>query len=168
LYFSTVNTSPEKKITDPAEALTKAQRWCAYQERSQQEVRDKLYSWGLWAEAIENIIAELISTNFISEERFAEAFVSGKFRIKQWGRIKIKIELKQHRISEPVIRKALAVIDGDEYMRVLRKQAEKKAKTEKEKHPQKRQYKLMRYLMSRGFEQDLVREVLGELMSEQE
>jgi regulatory protein len=160
-----VSHTPEKKITDPALALTKAQKWCAFQERSQQETRDKLYSWGLWPEAIENIIAELISTNFLNEERFAEAFVSGKFRIKQWGRVKIKIELKQHRVSEPIIRKALATIDPREYARVLKKTAEKKARTEKEKHPQKRKYKLARYLISRGFEQDMVMEVLEEILS---
>lgn len=167
LYFRTVSDTPEKKITDPAAALAKAQRWCAFQERSQQETRDKLYSWGLWPEAIENIIAELISSNFLNEERFAGAFVSGKFRIKQWGRIKIKQELKQHRVSEPIIRKALAGIDSGEYYRTLQKTAQKKAHTEKEKHPQKRKYKLMRYLISRGFEQDLVREVVDELLQEE-
>jgi regulatory protein len=162
-----VSETPEKKITDPASALAKVQRWCAFQERSQQETRNKLYQWGLWPEAIENIIAELISTNFLSEERFAEAFVSGKFRIKQWGRIKIKQELKQHRVSEPIIRKALAGIDSYEYARTLQKTAQKKARTEKEKHPQKKKYKLMRYLISRGFEQDLVREVVEELLNEE-
>lgn len=162
-----MSEAADKKITDPAVALGKAQRWCSYQERSQQEVRDKLYGWGLWPEAIENIIAELISTNFLSEERFAIAFAGGKFRIKHWGRVKIRMELKQHRVSEPMIRAALAAIDGDQYMHTLRKQAEKKARTESEKNPLKRRYKLMRFLISRGFEQDLVRETVDELLTEE-
>ena len=73
--------SPKKtKITDPKVALTKAEHYCAYQERSQQEVRDKLYEWGLWPDAVENIISELIGGNYLNEERFAKAYAQGKFK----------------------------------------------------------------------------------------
>ena len=78
------------KITDEKLALKKAEYYCAYQERSQQEVRDKLYEWGLWTDAIENIISVLIGNNFLNEERFAKAYVKGKFNQKGWGRIKNK------------------------------------------------------------------------------
>jgi regulatory protein len=97
---------PKKKLT-PNQALIKAQMSCAYQERCQQEIRDKLYEWGLHSNEVENIIADLISTNFLNEERFAKAFAGGKFRIKKWGKVKIKIELKKRKISDYCIRKGL-------------------------------------------------------------
>jgi len=74
-----------KKITDEKVALTKAEHYCAYQERSQQEVRNKLYEWGLWTDTVENIISQLITGNFLNEERFAKAYTCGKFNQKAWG-----------------------------------------------------------------------------------
>ena len=71
----------KRKTLTPLQALVKAQATCAYQERCQQEMRDKLYEWGLHSEAVENMIAQLISDNFLNEERFAKAFAGGKFRI---------------------------------------------------------------------------------------
>ena len=83
-----------KKITDEKVALSKAEHFCAYQERAQQEVRDKLYEWGLWPDAVENIIVKLIGDNFLNEERFAKAYTQGKFKQKGWGKLKIKQGLK--------------------------------------------------------------------------
>jgi regulatory protein len=146
----------KRKITDPAQALEKARAWCVYQERSQQEMRDKLYEWGLWKDAVESIIAELVTGNFINEERFARAYAGGKFRIKKWGRVKIKIELKKKGITEYCIRKGLQEIDGDEYERTLQKVIDERAKKVTDKHPLKRSYKIAQYVISRGFEPDLV------------
>lgn len=159
----------EKKRTvyTQAQALVKAEAWCAYQDRCQQEVRDKLYSWGLSEEEVENVISELISRTFIDEERFAIAFAGGKFRIKKWGRVKIRLELKRKRISDYCIRKGMAAIDGDDYMETLRKLAEKKIRETKEKHPLKKKYKVMTYLISRGFENDLVRDVIENKIPEE-
>lgn len=151
----------KQEVYTQSQALIKAEAWCAYQDRCQQEVRDKLYGWGLSQEEVENVIVELISRNFIDEERYAIAFAGGKFRIKKWGRVKIRIELKRKRISDYCIRKAIAQIDEDDYLETIRKAAEKKNREIKEKHPLKRKYKLMSYLISRGFENDLVREIVG-------
>ena len=148
------------KITDEKVALSKAENYCAYQERSQQEVRDKLYEWGLYPKQVENIIAGLIDSNFLNEERFARAYVTGKFRQKGWGKIKIKLGLKLKKVSEPLIKKALNSIDGDDYLKMLAKVIQKKASLVKEKEPYKRRYKLQQYAMSRGYEADLVAEVL--------
>ncbi len=137
--------------------------WCAYQERCQQEVRDKLYEWGLWPDAVENIIAELITQNFLNEERFAQTYAGGKFRIKKWGRVKIRLELKKRKISEYCIRKAMKEIDADDYMATLKKVLTDYGKKLKEKHALKRKYRLVRYAQSRGFEQDLIRETLVSL-----
>jgi regulatory protein len=154
---------PPIKITDPHGGLVKMQSWCAYQERSQHDARQKLYELGLWQEAVENIIVLLIQDNFLNEERFAMQFARGKFYIKKWGRIKIKQELKQKRVSDYCLKKALLQIDADEYITTLKKIIEQKKKLSTEKHPIKLKQKLYAYASSKGYESDLIMDVLKEL-----
>ena len=149
-----------RKITDEKVALAKAEHYCAYQDRAQQEVRDKLYEWGLWTDAVENIISQLITANYLNEERFAKAYVRGKFSQKAWGRIKIKQGLKLKKVSDVLIKKALLTIDGDDYLRTLQQVIAKKAALVNEKNDFKRRYKLQQYAMGRGFEADLILDVL--------
>lgn len=151
-----------KKLT-PLVALEKMKNWCAYQERSQFEVRNKLFEYGIFNEEAENIISQLIQENFLNEERFALAFARGKFRIKRWGKIKIKLELKQHKVSEYCISKALKEIDGSEYFATLEKIIEKKTKEVKESNKIKKQYKIIKYAMSRGYEQDIIMDAIKNL-----
>ncbi|WP_316789901.1 regulatory protein RecX [Pedobacter frigoris] len=145
---------------DKKAALAKAEHYCAYQERSQQEVRDKLYEWGLWSNDVEETISELIQTNFLNEERFAAAYVSGKFNIKGWGKIKIKQGLKLKKVPDKMIANALKAINYDDYLKTILASAEKKLKTIAEKDSYKRKYKLVNYLLTKGFENDLILEVL--------
>lgn len=149
------------KITDPHIALVKMQNWCAYQERSQQDARDKLYELGMWTEAVENIIVQLIQDNFLNEERFACSFARGKFTIKKWGRIKIKQELKQKRVGDYCLKKAMKEIDEDEYIKTLKKLIETKRKLIKESNKIKLNYKLMSYVLSKGYEKDLIFDILN-------
>ena len=152
-----MKTDKEKTYNyDKKTALQKAANWCAYQERSQQEVRDKLYEWQMKSLEVEEIISTLIAENFLNEERFALTYVSGKFKIKKWGKIKIKQGLKLKRVPDTIIKKALNSIDGDEYVATLRNLLEKKQQTEKEKNAIKRQFKLVNYLHSKGYEKDLI------------
>ncbi|WP_094571240.1 regulatory protein RecX [Mucilaginibacter xinganensis] len=148
------------KITDEKAGLAKAENYCAYQDRSQQEVRDKLYEWGLWQAAVENIISLLIGEGFLNEERFAKAYAQGKFNQKGWGKIKIKQGLKLKRVPDVLIKKALLTIADDDYLRCLERLLEKKEKSITEKDPYKRQYKLQQYAFSRGYEHDLILDVL--------
>lgn len=153
------------KLSDEL-ALQKIKSWCAYQERSQQETRQKLYSYGLSAEITEGILAELIGENFLNEERFALAFAGGKFRIKHWGRNKIKAELKKHRVSEYCLKKALASIDAEDYERIMIKVMEKKLREQKGEDSHRRLFSVVNYLIARGFESDLVQENLSKLHNE--
>src|ERR1700743_1261391 len=121
------------RITDEKVALAKAEHYCAYQERSQQEVRDKLYEWGLYPNVVEQVIIQLIAGNFLNEERFANAYTRGKFNQKGWGKNKIKQGLKFKRVSDPLIKKALNNIDGDDYLLMLHKIIQKKASLLSEK-----------------------------------
>jgi regulatory protein len=150
---------PKKKLT-PNQALAKAQLSCAYQERCQQEMRDKLYEWGLHSEAVENIIANLISDNYLNEERFAKTYAGGKFRIKKWGRIKIKLELKKRKISDYCIKKAMQEIKDEEYIDTLKQIIAKKSKGIKGVQAHIRNYKIAQYAASRGFESDLIWDLL--------
>lgn len=144
-------------------AITKAQKYCAYQERSQQEVRDKLYSWGLHRRDVENVISELINSNFLKEERFASAFAGGKFRMKKWGRNKIRIALEQKKVSEPLINQALKEIADHDYTKALREVIASQQKKVTEKDPFKRKYKIASYAIRRGFEPEMVWEALKEM-----
>lgn len=153
----------KKPITyAPLQALAKIQDWCAYQERCQQEVRDKLYSYGLRTTDVESIISQLISDNFVNEERFAKAYAGGKFRIKKWGRLKIKAGLRLRKISEYCIKKGLAEIDEADYRKCLEKILENKSKLLTEKNKIRRRYKLLQFASAKGYEQELIMEVLNE------
>ena len=110
---------------------------------------------------VENIISQLIASNFLNEQRFSLAYATGKFRQNGWGKVKIKQGLKLKRVSEPLIKKALNAIDGDEYLAMLKRIVEKKAALIKEKDKFKLNYKLHQYALSRGFESDLIRDVLN-------
>jgi len=143
---------PFRKILTVNQAKLKAESYCAYQERSQQEVRDKLYTWGLHQADVENIICDLIAENFLNEERFALAYTSGKFKLKGWGKIKIGQGLKLKRVSPNLIKIALATIDYDDYIQKLQEILDKKESLLKEKDPYIRKNKLMQHALSKGYE----------------
>lgn len=149
-----------RKIYTKDQAFKKTGEYCAYQERCQQEVRDKIFSWGLHLDDVEAVIAQLISDGFINEERFAKTFAGGKFRIKKWGRVKIKNELKARKITDYCIRKAMKEIDEREYLKALKAIIDKKAKEIKETNLFKKVNKIATYCISRGFESELVRDLL--------
>ena len=151
------------KIYDLQIAREKIQAYCAYQERCHMEVTKKLKSWGLIPDAIDLLIGELIQFNFLNEERYARSFARGKFRIKKWGRMKIRMELKKRDIYFKCIDFAMEEIDDKAYFETLKKVLQKKNELEKEKDSYKRKAKLTRYLVSRGFEYDLIRDALEEL-----
>ena len=154
------NEEPSTKIFSREQAKVKAESYCAYQERSQFEIRNKLYEWGLHQKDVEEIISELIEQNFLNEERFALAYSLGKFRIKGWGKIKIRQGLKLKRIPDKLIIKSLKAIDDDDYLSTLKKILEKKSKILSEKEPFKLRYLLTRFAASKGFELDMITDLL--------
>ncbi|WP_164122148.1 MULTISPECIES: regulatory protein RecX [Sphingobacterium] len=151
-----------KKTLTPNQAKLRVEAYCAYQERSQQEVRDKLHNWGLHIEDVEQIISDLISTNFLNEERFAKAFTQGKFRIKGWGKIKIQQHLKVKRVSAPLIKIALQQIDLDDYEQKLTDLIQRKVGDNLSQLSLAERAKLVRYLQSKGYENSLIFEKIKE------
>ena len=149
-----------KKSLTKEQALQKLKHYCAYQERCHSEVKEKLYQLGVWKKDHDEIIASLIEENYLNEERFAIAYVGGKFRAKQWGRVKIKYELKQKQVSDYCIKKAMKQIDEEEYLSVLNKLAKEKYAALKSEQYLVRKKKTMDYLLAKGFESDLIRKAV--------
>ncbi len=149
-------------IITPLKALEKARAYCAFQERCHSEMKTKLYSWKLHKKEVEEIIAQLITEGFLNEERFAIAFAGGKFRIKKWGKEKIRQALKAKSVSDYSINKALSLIEQKDIKKTIQDIIAKKAPTIKESNPLKKRYKIAQYLMSRGFDKDLVWDIMGE------
>jgi regulatory protein len=142
-------------------ALQKAKHYCAYQERSHNEVREKLYSFKLHKNEVEQLLTQLIEEDYLNEERFAIAYAGGHFRTKQWGKEKIKYALKQKRVSDYCIRKALAEITTSDYTKTFFNVADKKLATLKsEKNIFIKKRKLRDYLQQKGFEIKLINDYL--------
>lgn len=146
------------------EAQKKLEFYCAYQERSHKEVVDKLKNMQMIPDAIDVIVVHLIQNNFLNEERFAKAFVRGKFRIKKWGKYRIALELKKKNISKTIINSALKEIDADDYLETFHALAEKKAETIKENNSYMKKKKLADYLLYRGWESPLVYDKVNALI----
>ena len=132
-------------------ATEKLKKYCAYQERSHKEVVDKLYKLGLYKNEVDQVLIALIQDDFLNEERFAQAFVSGKFRIKRWGRVKIKSHLKQKHISDYCIKKGMQEIDETEYFETLHYWLERKEREVEEENEFKKKGKIAAFLIQKGF-----------------
>ncbi|HEY4875892.1 MAG TPA: regulatory protein RecX [Puia sp.] len=145
-------------------ALERARSYCRYQQRSHTEVKEKLYSFSLRKKDVEELMAQLIEEKYLNEEDFAIAFARGKFRMKQWGKVKIKYELKLKKISEYCINKALKEIDLEDYRQTLQKLAVKKLQLLKgEKNIFIKKRKLQDYLMQKGFENELIKNLIANI-----
>lgn len=148
-----------KEITTK-ELLVKATKYCAYQERATSEVRQKLVLLGANSSQIEQVIDELYSMSFINEERYAKVITSGKFRLKNWGKIKIKAYLKAKQIPQHIINSALDEIPDNEYLDTLSKLIKKKSASLRETDFLMRKKKLINFLLQRGFEYNLINDLL--------
>lgn len=147
-----------KKPYTLKEATKVLEHYCAYQERCHKEVKEKLQNMHMIPEVIDTIMVHLIEHNFLNEERFAKAFVSGKFRIKKWGKHRLTQELKRKEISPVIIRKSLAEIDESVYLETFNDLAQKRVETIKETNKLKKRKKFVNYFLYRGWESYLVYE----------
>ncbi len=143
------------------EVIERIQSFCAIQDRSQYEVKNKMKDWGVEECIIDNILSDLVTEKFIDEHRFANSFCRGKFRIKKWGKIKIKNELKKRKISDSCIKKGLEQIDEKEYGLLLSELFKKKKNSINEKNKFIRNGKIAKYLQQKGFENNLIWELIN-------
>ena len=141
--------------------LLKAERFCAYQERCGYEVEQKLKNLGADQKISSKIIASLRENNFLNEERFAKLFASGKFRIKRWGKNKIRAELRMKKVSDHLISNALDSINEEEYQKTIQHLIIKKGKETGNVEVKIKNQKIFRFLLSKGFESHLVLKILN-------
>jgi regulatory protein len=156
-----------KKYWSLQEAKLKIASYCAYQERCQSEVRNKLAENGILGSTAEDLIASMIEEGFLNEERFAQSFVRGKYRLKKWGRNKIQQELKSRQVSPNCIKSGMKEIEEAEYWQNLLIQTEKKWLLTNEKDLFRKRIKVQRYLIGKGFEIELVQLAIEEMISDQ-
>lgn len=159
--------SKKQILLSDEEVYVKISSWCAYQERCHSEVREKLYGFVLGNDVIEEIIFRLISENFLNEERYAIAYAGGKFRMKKWGRIKIRQELKQKGLTETCIRIGLNEIDDTDYHNTIVGLCNKKlSELKHEKNQFVLRKKTADYVIRKGYEPDLVWQTVNKIVSE--
>lgn len=144
------------KRYSPDEAKKKILRYCAYQERSHKEVKNKLYSFGLFSLDVNELLAYLITEGYLNEERFAKTYTGGKFRIKKWGRIKIIRALESHELSKNCIRIGLSEIDESEYRNTLKAIITKACISIKEDNSFVVRDKVAQFAIRKGYEPELV------------
>jgi len=143
------------------EAQNVLENYCAYQERCHKEVQLKLKKMGMIPEAMDKIIVHLIEHNYLNEERFAKAFVRGKFRIKKWGKNRLVRELKFREVSKYSIESGLSEIEPEEYLEILDELVKKRIAQVKERNQYKKKRKVADYLLYRGWESHLIYEKLN-------
>ena len=153
-------------MTENKEVLGKLQKYCAYQERCHSEVRHKLLSLNVYGDTLEEVIAQLIKDDFLNEQRFAETYAGGKFRIKKWGKQKIIQSLKQKKVSDYCIKKGLQVISSEDYSNSLQNLAQKYIRQNQNKslplfHLRR---KTIQFLQRKGYEYPLIVETLDGIL----
>ncbi|MEZ5048238.1 MAG: regulatory protein RecX [Saprospiraceae bacterium] len=145
------------------QVLEKLKKYCAYQERSHHDVRYKILEYKIYGQDLEEIITALIQEDFLNEERYAMAYARGKFNQNEWGRIKILQGLKSKHISDYCVRQAMKAIDPDDYLQSAKKIAEKRIKQKSLPTLFERRTDAIRYLTSRGYEYEIIEQVLAEV-----
>ncbi|MDC1211941.1 recombination regulator RecX [bacterium] len=140
---------PKQKISI-VEAIIKARTFCNYRERCHKELRDKLYSFGLWKQDVDHVMMQMMDENLLNEERYAKSYARGHFYNKKWGKYKITVELRSKQIHDRLIKEALKEIEEEDYESMIIKLIERKAKELKGKSFEKKQ-KVNRYLLQKGY-----------------
>lgn len=145
-------------------AMKRAASFCAESERNVAEVERKLRKWGVDDDDIDSIIDRLKSDDFLNEERYCKAYINDRFRLNHWGKVKIRYELGKRDVDRQYIDAALADIDDDEYIEVLKEVVEAKRRTLKDTDTYSASAKILRYALTRGFESDIVSKVIKDFV----
>ena len=153
---------PAKPLT-PDQVLDKMAKYCAYQERCVKDVRDKLKTFDIPEEEKTKILDYLLDNRFVNDERFAKSFVRGKINQSGWGVNKIRFHLIQKGIDKDIIDEALGQTDNEVYRQRLIDILKTKSKTIKADSDFEKKRKLAAYAMQKGFEGNLIWEVLKDL-----
>lgn len=144
------------------------EHYCQYQERCHSEVKQKLWELGSRGVEREEMLAQLIEKDLLNEERYARAVARGKFRMMNWGKNKIIQTLKQNKISDYCIKKAMTEIDEDEYEATMNRLLHRKnEELRSERSKLQKKSKLYRYLVQKGYETHLVSAAVNGLFTKE-
>jgi regulatory protein len=154
-----------RKTYTPSQAKPKIEKFCAYQERSHQQVKRKLQGYGLNGTDADILLVELMHANFLNEERFVMAYARGKFKIKGWGKAKIKQGLKREGVGEKLIQQALASLGMDDYLDTLNTLATKKWPLIKGASHIEKVFKLKRYLLGKGYDFEAIDKTIAQVVT---
>ena len=146
------------KIMKYDKALQKAMWYCSFQERCQLDLENRFKAWHVEKSNWDKLLDALIDDNYLNEQRYVEAFVRGKFRIKKWGKNKIKMGLMAKRIyNELLVNNAFETeIDELEYLDTLNNLIIQKSNLLTEPDLIVKRDKLYRYLLNKGFESEII------------
>jgi regulatory protein len=153
----------KKKILTLLEAQKKMEHYCAYQERCHKEVVKKLQELGMIPISVNTIVSKLVEDNYLNETRFAQSYARGKFRIKKWGKIRIRRELKARDLSDYNIKKGLEEIQDLDYNTTFLSLFEKRKKEVYENIPSVQKKKIISYMVYRGWELEKIYEAIQEI-----
>ena len=153
-----------KNLT-PDQAWQSIRQFCGYRERCHFEVKEKLFGLGLVKKEVETLICRRIEEDYLNEERFAIQFAGGHFRINKWGKMNIVYELRQKRVGENIIKRALKEIEEADYVASLQKLARAKWNSLKGEQWLSRQAKTRAYLLQKGYEAPAIQQVIAGIRS---
>jgi len=145
--------------------IKKLEQFCAYQERCTSEIMAKLKYWKVNENRFTSIILKLKEENFLNEERFAKSYARGQFRLNKWGKRKIFFELNHKNIPDVIIQAGLQEIDDEEYRQVLKDLILKKNVELKNKKSLNIRGKIINFAQGKGFEMELILDIVKELKS---
>jgi regulatory protein len=126
-------------------------------------VTNKLNKLGVFGDELDEYICYLIDENFLSETRFCEAYVRGKFNNNNWGKVKLSRELKLRNISDWNISNALNQIKNEDYNKKLRNLCKKLIEISDKPEFELRN-KVVKNLSYKGWEIDLIIKTLNQLI----
>lgn len=135
------------------EILKRLEYFCAYQERCEFDVLEKVKKLGLQnPEKTEMLIKRLQKDGFLDQKRFVNSYITGKVSIKKWGVNKIRAGLVQKRIEPVIIARGIMEIDAGLYQENLQSLFEKKILALKDyKTDYQQKSKVIRYLSGKGY-----------------
>lgn len=144
--------------------LARAARLCSSSEHCTSQIQEKLLSWGASEEEAENIIGYLVKEKYIDNSRFSRAYCHDKFCYSHWGRIKIKQMLRHLHLNDEEIAEGMTAIPEEEYSQALSNALLAKDRTLRDTDLYQRKAKLVRHLISRGFEMDLILDAVDDYL----
>ena len=146
------------------EAYTKMAQLCSRSEQCSIDIRKKMLAYEIMDELVEEIISKLKSEKFIDDERYVKAYISDKFRLNKWGKIKLRYYLKAKGLHDNIIEKGLQEINEDQYKKVLIATLREKAKKTKSDNKIEKMGQIIRFAQSRGFEPEIIHRHLPDVI----